>query len=161
MMWSKEEVFATATKEEIQKTKFLLSKYASMVSLMEDYEKYQAELAQVGIDGEVARRIEQDEYYSNKTVNALILMEKQKWVYEEYAVYTRMLRRAYELILDEEVKQVIGYRYMQGLSRNATIMYLRKHGWSDRTVDRRIESGIEMIANSLKVLGFFDRESSF
>ncbi|GIO33663.1 hypothetical protein J2TS6_48040 [Paenibacillus albilobatus] len=37
---------------------------------MQDFEKFEADLKQVAIDGESARRIDQDELHADKTANA-------------------------------------------------------------------------------------------
>ncbi|WP_078499772.1 hypothetical protein [Paenibacillus selenitireducens] len=161
MMWGQGELFALASKEEVQRTKFLLEKYKSMMSLIQDFEKHQADLAQVAVDGEVARRIDNEEYYANKTANAVILMEKQKWVYEEYKFYTYMLRRAHAIIEEHEEREAVELRYFNGFSPQKTYHHLRKLGWSERTIGRRIDSGIESMANSLKIMGFFERKSDF
>lgn len=161
MMWGQGELFALATKEEVQHTKFLLEKYNSMVSQMNDFERFEKEMSQVAVDGESARRIDSEEYDANKTANAVILMEKQRWVYQEYSFYTSMLLRAFGLITDEEVQRVIDLRFFQGLSRNRTIWALSGTGWSPSTIDRRQEEGITSIANTLRMYGFFDRETFF
>lgn len=157
MEWVQGELFSKATKNEIQQTKFLLEKYTNMIALMRDFEAFGQELAQVAVDGEVGRRIDQDDLHADKTANAVILTEKQKWVYEQYRFYTTMLRRAVGLIRDEEAKKAIDYRYIQGYSRKETILFFR-HGLSDSTIDRRIDEGITSIANTLKLLGFFEQD---
>lgn len=155
MMWGQGELFAQATKEEIKQTEFYLKRYRDMTLFMSDFEKFQKELAQVAVDGEVARRIEQDDLHADKTANAVILMEKQKWVYNQYRKIQIMIDRAHNLIIDDEVREVIELRFIQGYSRKQTIMFLRR-GEAHSTVDRRIAEGIEAIANSLKLMGFFE-----
>ena len=44
---------------------------------MSDFEKYQKELAQVAIDGEATRRIDQEDLHADKTANAVILTENR------------------------------------------------------------------------------------
>ncbi|KAF9142803.1 hypothetical protein BGX30_002171 [Mortierella sp. GBA39] len=109
MAWGQGELFPEANEEEIQRTKFLLGKYTNMVSLMQDFEKFEQDLKQTTIDGEVARRIDQDELHADKTANANILIEKQRWVYERYQFYTQQLWRAYTLIQDADAKKAIEY----------------------------------------------------
>ncbi|WP_246021277.1 hypothetical protein [Paenibacillus lentus] len=94
MAWGQGELFPTANEQEIQRTKFLLGKYTSMISLMRDFEENEQDLKQVAIDGEVARRIDQEDLHADKTANAAILIEKQRWVYQQYKLYTQQLRRA-------------------------------------------------------------------
>lgn len=160
MAWGQCELFPKATQEEVERTKFLLEKYTDMLMLMRDYEQFEKELAQVAIDGEAARRIDSDDLHADKTANAVILNEKQRWVYQQYKYFTEMLMRGFRLIRDEEVKKAIDYRYIQGYSRKETILFFR-HGLSDSTIDRRLEDGVESIANTLKLIGFFERETNF
>ncbi|MEK4141134.1 hypothetical protein NYE59_26670 [Paenibacillus sp. FSL L8-0323] len=155
MVWEQGELFAVASKKEVKSTEFYLGKYTSMKIFMSDFENHQSDLAQVAIDGEAARRIDQDELHADKTANAVILTEKQKWVYERYRVYTYMIYRAYSQILDPDVKEIIGVRFIQGFTRKQTILFTRQ-GTSASTVDRYIEKGIRSIANSLHQMGFFD-----
>ncbi|WP_227011456.1 hypothetical protein [Paenibacillus lutimineralis] len=68
--------FSEASEQEIQRTKFLLGKYKEMTMLMQDFEGYERELKQVAIDGEVARRIDQEDLHADKTANATIMIEK-------------------------------------------------------------------------------------
>jgi hypothetical protein len=77
-IFGQSELFPKADEVEIQRTKFLLSKYKIMTLLMADYENNTKDLQQVGIDGEVARRIEQDALHADKAANTVILMEKQR-----------------------------------------------------------------------------------
>lgn len=120
MAWGQGELFAKANKEEIQRTKFLLEKYTDMVSLMRDFEQFEQDLQQVTIEGESARRIDQTDLLADKTANATILIEKQRWVYKRYQFYTHQLERAHRLIKDEEARQAVEYRYIQGYSRKET-----------------------------------------
>ncbi|TVX93031.1 hypothetical protein [Paenibacillus agilis] len=159
MVWGQGELFAVANKEEIARTKFLLEKYIDMVSLIQDFEIYEKELQQVGIDGEVARRIDQEDLYADKSSNAVLLMEKQRWVYKEYVFYTMTLKRAIGIIRTPEARKAIEFRYIHGLSRGEAISKIKSDGYSDSTVDRRVEKGIEAIANTLKTWGFFEREN--
>ncbi|CAM3446446.1 hypothetical protein PAGL106935_05900 [Paenibacillus glucanolyticus] len=104
--------------------------------LMQDFEKFEKELRQVAIDGEAARRIDQEDLHADKTANATILIEKQRWVYKQYKqyqFYTHQLRRAFSLIQDEEAKRAVDYRYMQGYSYKETLLFFR-HGLSDSTI---------------------------
>nr|WP_261779839.1 hypothetical protein [Paenibacillus xylanexedens] len=116
MAWGQEELFAKANKQEIQRTKFLLEKYTDMVSLMRDFEQFEQDLQQITIEGEAARRIDQTDIHADKTANATILIEKQRWVYKRYNFYTRQLERAQRLIKDEDARKAVDYRYIQGCS---------------------------------------------
>ncbi|GIO33238.1 hypothetical protein J2TS6_43790 [Paenibacillus albilobatus] len=159
MAWGQGELFPTANETEIQRTKFLLGKYTKMIALMQDFEKFEADLKQVAIDGEAARRIDQDELHADKTANATILIEKQRWVYQQYRFYTQQLRRAWALIQDEDEKKAIDYRYIQGYSYKETLLFFR-HSLSDSTIRRKISEGAESVANTLKLMGFFEQDKA-
>ncbi len=157
MVWEQGELFPTASEQEIQRTKFLLGKYTHMIALMKDFEKYEEELKQVAIDGEAARRIDQEDLHADKTANATILIEKQRWVYKQYQFYTKQLLRAWTLIQDPEAKQAVDYRYIQGHSFKETILFFR-HGISESTIRRKLVEGIEVMANTLLLMGFFEQD---
>lgn len=155
MEWAQGELFSKATETEIEQTKFYLGKYRNMQLYMSDFEKYEKEMAQVAVDGEAARRINQEDLHADKTANAVILTEKQKWIYGQYKLFTIMILRAHSQIIDPEVKEAIDIRFIQGYSRKETILFMR-HGTAASTVDRRIADGIEAIGNTLKIMGFFE-----
>lgn len=159
MAWGQVELFPQANLEEIQRTKFLLSKYSNMISLMQDFEKFEKELKQTTIDGEMARRIDQVELHADKTANATILIEKQRWVYQQYQFYTKQLERAQGLIQDPDARQAVKYRYIQGYSRKETLLFFR-HSMSDSTIKRKLDEGVESMANTLKLMGFFEQDDS-
>ncbi|MNO68953.1 hypothetical protein D3C76_597990 [compost metagenome] len=156
MVWEQGELFPTANETEIQRTKFLLCKFKSMTLLMSDYERFTRDMKQVSIDGEVARRVEQDELHADKTANAFILMDKQRWVYKQYQLYTSTIQRAIGLIQDEDARRAIEHRYVAGHSFKETVLFFR-HGMSDSTVRRKLLEGTESLANTLKLMGFFER----
>jgi len=159
MVWGQEELFPSANEVEIQRTKFLLSKYTEMVSLMRDFEENEPEMTQVAVDGEAARRIDQEDLHADKTANAAILVEKQRWVYKQYKFYTHQIRRAWALIQDPDAKAAVDYRYLQGYSAKETLLFFRR-SMSDSTIRRRIEEGEMSIANTLKLMGFFDIDNA-
>ncbi|MEK3867976.1 hypothetical protein MHH60_31450 [Paenibacillus sp. FSL H7-0716] len=154
-IFKQSELFPKASEEEIQQTEFYLEKYKMMRLFMQDFEDHEKEMAQVAIDGEAARRIDQDELHADKTANAVILQDKQKWVYSQYKLFTMLIDRAHSQVIDPEAKEAIDIRFIQGYSRKETIMFMRR-GVASSTVDRRIEAGIESIAFSLKLTGFYD-----
>ncbi len=159
MAWGQGELFAKASKQEIQRTKFLLDKYTDMVSLMRDFEQFEQDMQQITIEGEAARRIDQTDLHADKTANATILIEKQRWVYKRYQFYTNQLRRACALIKENETKQAIDYRYIQGYSHKETLLFFR-HGLSSSTIRRRLLEGTESMANTLKLMGFFEQDNA-
>lgn len=156
MAWGQVELFPTANEQEIQRTKFLLGKYTKMIALMQDFENYEEELKQVAIDGEVTRRIDQEDLHADKTANAAILIEKQRWVFQQYKFYTQQLQRAWALIQDDDMKRAVEYRYIQGYSYKETLLFFR-HSLSQSTIRRKIAEGIESVANTLKLMGFFEQ----
>ncbi len=158
MAWEQEELFPSASEAEIQRVKFLLGKYTKMIALMQDFERFEADLKQVAIDGEAARSIDQDDLHADKTANATILIEKQQWVYQQYRFYTQQLRRAWALIQDPDEKQAVEYRYIQGYSYKETLLFFRR-GLSDSTIRRNLAKGAESIANTLKLMGFFEHDA--
>lgn len=159
MVWEQGELFPTASEQEIQRTKFLLGKYTHMIALMKDFERFEEELKQVAIDGEAARRIDQEDLHADKTANATILIEKQRWVYKQYQFYTQQLLRAWTLIQDQEAKQAVDYRYIQGYSYKETLLFFRR-SLSDSTIRRKIGEGMESVAESLKIMGFFEQDDA-
>ncbi|WP_243390767.1 hypothetical protein [Paenibacillus sp. GM2FR] len=159
MAWGQGELFPKANDAEIQRTKFLLGKYKEMTMLMQDFEKFEQDLKQVAIDGEAARRIDQEDLHADKTANATILIEKQRWVYQRYQFYTHQLRRAFSLIQDDDERKAVDYRYMQGYSYKETLLFFR-HGLSDSTIRRKIAEGTESMANTLKLMGFFEQDDA-
>lgn len=159
MVWGQNELFPTASETEIQRTKFLLCKFKSMVLIMSDYEGFTRDMQQVAIDGEAARRIDQEELHADKAANAVILMEKQRWVYERYQLYTVSIRRATGLIQDKEARNAIQHRYIEGHSFKETILFFRQ-GLSDSTIRRKLDEGIRSISNTLKLMGFFEKDDA-
>ncbi|AKG36110.1 hypothetical protein [Paenibacillus durus] len=155
--WEDGVLFPEASDTEIARTKFLLGKYKSMRLLMDDYENHTKDMQQVAIDGEVARRIDQDALHADKAANAVILAEKQRWVYEQYRLYTSVIRRAIDLIFDDDSRQAIQHRYIEGHSFKGTVLFFR-HGMSHSTVRRKLDEGTESIANTLKLMGFFEKD---
>lgn len=153
MAWEQGELFEEASEEEIAQTVFYLERYKDMTLFIADFDKYEKEMAQVAVDGESARRLASNELHADKTANAVILTEKQKWMYERYRVYTYMIYRAFNLIRDQRIKKVMNARFIQGHSRKDTILFTYESG---STVDRYIEKGTAMIANTLHQMGFFD-----
>ncbi len=157
MIWEQSELFPEANKAEIERTKFLLVRYKEMRMLMEDYEQHEKALQQVAIDGEVARRLDAEDLHADKPANAVILMEKQRWVYEQYRIRTTSISRAVGLIIDDEVKQVVECRFFAGYSFKGTV--LRNGGPTrESTIRRQLSDGVTSVANTLKLMGFFEAD---
>ncbi|WP_025693067.1 hypothetical protein [Paenibacillus zanthoxyli] len=156
--WEDGVLFPEASKTEIARTKFLLGKYKNMRLLMDDYENHTKDMQQVAIDGEVARRIDQDDLHADKTANAVIVIEKQRRVYEQYRFRETALKRAHSLILSDDIKKAIRFRYFEGHSLKATCLFF---GYDEKssTIRGWVDTGIVTIANNLKLLGFFDSDA--
>lgn len=105
-----------------------------------------------------ARRIDQEDLHADKTTNATILIEKQRWVYQQYQFYTRQLGRAWALIQDADTLRVIDYRYIQGYSYKETLLFFCR-SMSDSTVRRKIKDGMSSIANSLRLMSYFEQDN--
>ncbi|MFK4171102.1 hypothetical protein ACI2LM_33200 [Paenibacillus lautus] len=113
----------------------------------------------MAIDGEAARRIDREDLHADKRANATILIEKQRWVYKQYKFYTQQLQRAVGLIQDDDERKAVNYRYMQGYSYKETLLFFR-HGLSGSTIRRKIAEGTESMANTLKLMGFFEQDAA-
>lgn len=149
-------LFPQVVDEDLNNTLFLLKKYPYMKMLIKDYEQHAEDLRQTDIEGETARKLE-GEQYSNKTANAVIYAEKQRLIYEEYKAITEAIERAHRLIISDEEKRAVKYRYLQGLSYKETLLFFKKE-MSARTLDRRLNAGVKCIATTLKIWGILDRK---
>jgi hypothetical protein len=112
------EFYEEATTDEIKQAKSLLTRYRRHKDLI-------AEL--VKIDN---------------------IAPKQKRAYNAYLMANQAVERAVRLIVDQEIKQAIHMRYIDGVRRKDVVTHFRFLDPS--TVDRRINRGIESVANSLK-----------
>jgi len=163
---AKNELFPEVNEYELNRILFLLSQYPLMKMRMEDYEKHEKDFESTAIEGEVARRISNEEYYANKTANTVILSEKRRWVYEQYKRMTREIERAYAMVIDKSIdkageeRKAIRHRYLEGHSRSDMFSFFPK-GISQRTIERRLYSGIIKMANNLKCNGVLDFEWKF
>lgn len=116
------ELFPEATKDEIKAAKSLLSRYRRMKLMVEDFER-------TGIEG---------------------LAPKQKAVYNAYKLRVQSIDRAVNLILDPEIKRVLEKRFIKGESHKVTVLHFGS-SMHPSTVDRKINKGIELVANTLKL----------
>jgi DNA-directed RNA polymerase specialized sigma24 family protein len=158
MVWQTE-LFPTATDAEVQRTKFLLDKTLQMKSLITEFERFEEEMRMVAVDGEVARRIDAEDLHADKTANAAILAEKQRWVNEQYKFYTRQLLRAVALIQNGEEREVVTLRYLKGYSFKEIVFHYMNR-MSESTVRRNLKEGEKSVANSLKLFGFFEQDEA-
>jgi hypothetical protein len=112
-----------ATAEEIKRTKSLLSKYRRRAAAVKEFERR-------GVEG---------------------LAPRQKETYNLYSKSIRDIESAVGLILDDEIRRIVEKKYIKGTSHTLTVMYF---GTIDpSTVARKLNKGIESVANTLKLLG--------
>jgi hypothetical protein len=76
------------------------------------------------------------------------LAPKQKKAYNAYLSANQAVERAVRLIIDQDIKEAIQMRYIDGVRRKDVITHFRFLDPS--TVDRRINRAIDSVANSLK-----------
>ncbi|MFH5187126.1 hypothetical protein ACHHV8_33590 [Paenibacillus sp. TAB 01] len=68
------------------------------------------------------------------------------------------IEKAFSTFLDEEMKQIMVYRYIKGNVNKVTVRHFAARGMSERTVERKLEAGILVIANALLYCGQFDKK---
>jgi len=116
------EMYEEATAEEIKAAKSLLTRYRRIRSLVLDFERE-------GIEE---------------------LAPKQIRAYTAYQKTSRNIERAVKLILDEEVRRIIEMRYIKGERHKVTVLYFSN--MHAATVARKLNEGIEAVANTLKLI---------
>jgi DNA-directed RNA polymerase sigma subunit (sigma70/sigma32) len=116
--------FPKASKPEQARVKQQLAEYHKMMQYLKDFEQY-------GLDR---------------------LPIAQQEQYRLYKHLTDELKRAADLILDEEERNIIAFRYLQGNRHKTTVLRYRAI-MDERTVDRRLLAGIESVANTFKLWG--------
>ncbi|QZN77361.1 hypothetical protein [Paenibacillus sp. DR312] len=77
--------------------------------------------------------------------------ERWKQVQVEYAEKTANIEMAVRLIVDDNVRRVMDFRFIRGNPRWGTIK--RFSSVTDRSIDRQIVRGIESVAETLKLIG--------
>lgn len=115
------ELFPRASKADRAKIKFRLEKY----------QKYKRTIRELGVRTD--------------------LTEQEKEVLEEARGIVNDIETAINIISDEEVKEIILYRYIRAYPRKAALV--RWNTFTGRTFDRKVLEGIEEIASTLKMLG--------
>ncbi|MCF2717858.1 hypothetical protein LWE69_11775 [Paenibacillus sp. UKAQ_18] len=90
-----------------------------------------------------------------KTVDSLsarnAIGEKERLVMEEYRRKIEAVEMAVSLIMDDNVRRVMEFRFIRGNTRWGTVS--RFSSITDRSVDRRIVRGVESVAETLKLIG--------
>lgn len=67
--------------------------------------------------------------------------------------YTQEIDKAFDLILDDEVRRILEHRYIKGRKYSTTIDLFYSDRLSERTIDRRIDKGVTHVAEILKLAG--------
>lgn len=76
-------------------------------------------------------------------------------MYKRYDFYTHQLERAQSLIKDEDARKAVDYRYIKGYFYKETLLYFLR-SLSDSTIRRKLVEGTESMANTLKLMVFFE-----
>lgn len=116
------ELFPRASAAEIEKAKELLDEYEQSIRL---------------------RSVLEEESIEE-------LSETERASYRKVVAKIKRIERAVKLILDEEVRGIIEFRYINGNTYTTTVHHYTKM-MDDRTVDRKLNKGIESVAESLKL----------
>lgn len=115
------ELFPTANRSDMQATRSLLNRYTRM--------RKTADI--------LAERID--------------MSEKECIVLGEYSQRADAVEMAVKLIMDDDVRRVMEFRFIRGNTRWGTVK--RFESITDRSVDRRIVRGVESVAETLKLIG--------
>lgn len=115
------ELFPTATKSDIQAARSLLIRYGRMRKVAE------------------------------VLVRRTTLTDKETQVLTEYQQKADAVEMAVKLVMDDDVRRVVEFRFIRGNTRWGTIS--RFHEITERSVDRRIGRGVESVAETLKLIG--------
>ncbi|AZS17404.1 hypothetical protein [Paenibacillus lutimineralis] len=90
-------------------------------------------------------------------VNALTMKNeltyKQMEKLNKFKPIVSEIETAFTLIIDPEVKTIFEHRYMKGQKYLSTIDLFWDKQRSERTIDRRIATGVNTIAEHLKLCG--------
>jgi len=79
------------------------------------------------------------------------LTDAQLSLYKQYVTQIQMIDLAVDCIGDDELKEIIQHRYLMGNRFTETLNKFAKN-MDERTVNRRINKGIEAIARRLKFI---------
>ncbi|OAB27857.1 hypothetical protein [Paenibacillus macquariensis] len=82
------------------------------------------------------------------------IKERRSTILDNYIDLTQQIERYHSLLTDEDMKLMIGLRYIQGYSHKETILSGNAE-YSSKTLERRLKKGIEIIAKHFKSRGLF------
>lgn len=85
------------------------------------------------------------------------LNDKQRQVLKEWGEIVEEIDTAFGLILDDEVKKIFEHRYLKGQRYTNTVNLFWSEDRSERTIDRRIGTGVNTIAEHLKLCGIVEK----
>lgn len=83
---------------------------------------------------------------NNKT--ELTIYERQ--AYQEYSRKKNQVETAVQCILNEEIREIMHFRFIEGNQRWAAIPKWNR--FTARSFDRKIAEGVESIAGTLKIM---------
>ncbi|OXM84594.1 hypothetical protein [Paenibacillus rigui] len=149
------ELFPSINESDIERTLFLLDKFVYMKMLVKDFEEHEQDLYQTDIEGETARRLSEEDTHADKTSNAIIFHQKRKWIYNEYKIAIRSIERAHRLIIDEDMRKAVHFRYLEG---HKFMIALKFTYMSKSTFQRKLNAGVASITDTLKLMGILGRE---
>lgn len=79
------------------------------------------------------------------------LSEKQRDFLSYCLKCLQDIDQAVNLILDDEIRRIIEFRFLKGMQHKVTILHYNGM-MHPSTVDRKIAKGIESVANTLKII---------
>ena len=82
------------------------------------------------------------------------LNDIEQIVLAKYKRKTEALETAVQCILDDEIREIMDYRFIQHHERWAEVSKWNR--FTDRSLDRKIQEGVESIAQTLKLTNDID-----
>lgn len=148
------ELFPSISKNESDQVQILLEQYGFMKGYIKEFEENGELLYQTDIEGERARRVFQDETRADKTANAVVLHEIRTWKYNQFKMAVTGIEMSVRMILDPEAREAVSALYFKGMK---PMRAMREVKMSKGTFSRRIDSGIESISSTLKLMELMER----
>lgn len=90
-------------------------------------------------------------YIVNNLIERDGLSEVEESLLQKWGPTVRNIELAIESIRDKEIKDIMKYRFISLYPRKAAVT--KWSAFTDRSLDRKISEGIEMVASTLKMLG--------
>lgn len=145
-------MFRNTISDDSEQTLFLIEKFVFMKGFIETYEECETELYHADKEGEYAW-IATGRIAPRGLENADLIHLKRAARYQKFRMAITAIVHAWDLIEDDEVKNAIKLRFFDGhpFMKAVGMSYSNKS-----TFSRRLEAGIDEIANTLKSLGILD-----